>query len=202
LGRIKKTSTEHLQLLNENFMKKIIAVAAFALLASQAFAQENMVTLNGGYSFANVEDHDVNVTGWRISGVYEFNPLGSKFAHGLSVGYVSLSGEGKENLYTITYDISSWPIYYAPKFLFGGEKAKGFIKGAIGYQFSKLQRTGEFVEATDNDAGFTGGGGAGVSYFFNEKFFLTAEYELIWMSNSFYKDGWLNTASVGLGIKF
>nr|HPM31487.1 hypothetical protein [Chryseolinea sp.] len=58
------------------------------------------------------------------------------------------------------------------------------------------------ISLEDNDAGFTGGGGAGASFFFNEKLFLTGEYELIWMTNSFYKDGWLNTASVGLGIKF
>ncbi len=183
-------------------MKKIIAVSTFVMMIIICHGQENMITLSGGYAFSDVEDTEVNATGWRINGLYEFNPMSGKFVHGLSVGYVSLTGEGEENFYNVTYDVSSWPMYYAPKFLFGGEKAKGFIKGAIGYQFSKLQRSGEFVDAEDKDAGFTGGGGAGASYFFNEKLFLTAEYELIWMSNSFYKDGWLNTASVGLGFKF
>lgn len=183
-------------------MKKIILITACTLLSISVWSQENMITLSGGYSFANVEDTEVKATGWRINAVYEFNPQGGNFAHGLSFGYVSLSGEGEENFYNVTYDVSSWPMYYAPKFLFGGEKTKGFIKGAIGYQFSKLQRSGEFVDAEDNDGGFTGGGGAGLMYLLNEKIFLSAEYELIWMSNSFYKDGWLNTASLGVGIKF
>jgi len=27
-----------------------------------------MVTINGGYSFANIEDRDTKGTGWRING--------------------------------------------------------------------------------------------------------------------------------------
>jgi hypothetical protein len=181
-------------------MKKIILITACTLFAIAGWSQENRITLSGGYSFANIEDTEVKATGWRINAVYEFNPEGGKFAHGLSVGYVNISGEETQSI-TTTYDIGAWPIYYAPKFLFGSDKAKGFVKGAIGWQFSNLERSGALI-LEDNDAGFTGGGGAGLMYNLSEKIFLSAEYELLWLSNSFYKDGWLNTASVGLGIKF
>jgi len=183
-------------------MKRVSTVLVFTLLVTLGFSQENMVTLSGGYAFATIEDSDVKTTGWRISGLYEYNQAGGKWAHGFSFGYVSLSGERKESLQTTQYDINTWPIYYAPKFLFGGETFKGFIKGAIGWQISNFKRSGTLATISDNDGGFLGGGGVGAQYLLNEKIFLSAEYELVWMSNSYYKDGWLNTASLGVGIKF
>lgn len=183
-------------------MKKMIILLVFAMVATAAFSQENQVTLSGGYVFANIEDTDINGTGFRINGLYEFNPIGGKWAHGLSVGYIGLSAEGTEGLQTTEYDINSWPIYYAPKFLFGKENFKGFVKGALGMQFSGIKRTAALTTISDNDWGFAGGGGVGAQYYFNEKVFLTAEYELLWMSNSFYRDDLLNTAAIGIGIRF
>lgn len=173
-----------------------------SMVSTYAIAQENSVSLSGGYSFAKIEDTDVQTTGWRINLTYQFNPAGTKFAHGLSIGYVSLTGDEVSGGNNLTYDIGSIPIYYAPKFIFGGENMKGFIKGALGYQFSNLKRTGNVAEIDTNDSGFAGGGGAGGEYLINEKIFIIAEYELLWMSNSYYKDGWLNTASLGVGIRF
>lgn len=183
-------------------MKKTITVLVFAMLTTLVYSQENLITLSGGYVFANIEDTDINGTGFRINGLYEYNTTGGKWAHGFSVGYIGFSAEGTEGLQTAQYDITSWPIYYAPKYLFGSEKFKGFIKGAVGFQFSSLERTAALVIVSDKDSGFTGGGGVGAQYFFNEKIFLSAEYELLWMSNSFYRDGLLNTASLGIGIRF
>ncbi len=183
-------------------MKKIILITVCSFFSISVWSQENSFTLSGGYSFATIEDTDVKATGWRVNGVYEYTPTGTKFAHGVSVGYVKLSGETEGTSLGTNYDIGAWPVYYAPKFLFGSDKAKGFIKGAIGWQFSHLERGGNLGSIEVNDSGFTGGGGAGLMYLLNEKLFLSAEYELLWMSNSYYKDGWLNTASLGLGIRF
>jgi opacity protein-like surface antigen len=183
-------------------MKKIIAILGFALLATVAYSQENMITLSGGYVMANIEDNDANGTGFRINALYEYNPGGGKWAHGFSFGYMGLTSETTESLQTVTRDINTWPLYYAPKFLFGSENFKGFIKGAIGWQISSFERTTALTTISDNDSGFLGGGGVGAQYHFNEKIFLTAEYELLWMSNSFYVDEVVNTVSLGLGIKF
>jgi hypothetical protein len=35
-----------------------------------------------------------------------------------------------------------------------------------------------------------------------EKAFITAEYEWAYMSNSFYRDGFINSAMAGIGFKF
>jgi hypothetical protein len=182
-------------------MKKSITLLAFVMFTTLAYSQENMITLSGGYVFANVEDTDVNATGFRINALFEYNQAGGKWAHGFSVGYIGLSAEITESLQTSTVDINTWPLYYAPKYLFGSESFKGFVKGAIGWQFSNFERTGTLSTISDSDTGFVGGGGVGALYFFNEKIFLTAEYELLWMGNSFYKDGLVNTASLGIGIR-
>ena len=164
-------------------MKKQIFILFLILVSFKAFSQENMVTISGGYSFANIEDSDNKGTGWRINGLYEFNPLGSKIAHGFSFGYISLSATEGVGVKEIKSTIHSFPLYYAPKVMFGNEKIKAFIKGALGTQFASIKREG-LVNLSDNDFGFYGGGGAGIMIFLKENIFINAEYEIAWASNS------------------
>ena len=185
-----------------SLMKTQILILACVVVSTWVLGQENRVIVGGGYAFSNIENADENGTGWRINGVYEYNAEQGKWAHGVSVGYVNISGYSEGGVGKTTYKVGSWPIYYAPKFLFGNEKIKGFIKGAIGLQFSSLKRSGGLGELSDKDFGLASGGGVGGSYFFNEKIFLNAEYELLWMSNTYYVEGLLNTASLGVGIRF
>jgi hypothetical protein len=182
-------------------MKKQIFILFLILVSFKALSQENMVTISGGYSFANIEDSDNKGTGWRINGLYEFNPLGSKIAHGFSFGYISLIATEVDGVGEIKSTIHSIPLYYAPKVMFGNEKIKAFIKGALGMQFASLKREG-LVSLSDNDFGFYGGGGAGIMFFLKENIFINAEYEIAWASNSYYKDGWISTAGGGIGFRF
>lgn len=175
-------------------------VSFFSLLG---FSQENSVTFSGGYVFANVENIDENATGWRINGTYEYRPNSSSFAHGISVGYMATTAEvsnaiGDEN----KYEINSIPVYYAPKYIFGKGSFEGFLKGALGMQFSNLERTGSLAAVSDNDSGFYGGLGLGGMKTFKGKYFVNLEYEWAYMSNSFYKDGFVNSLMLGLGVRF
>jgi hypothetical protein len=181
-------------------MKKNVFIAFLILISYQAFSQENMVTLSGGYSFAKI-DNDFNGTGYRINGLFEFNPMSGKFAHGISFGYIHLISTDGTGSQTVTSTVNSFPVYYAPKVMFGGEKFKGFIKGALGMQFAGLKREA-LVNLEDNDFGFYGGGGAGVMFLLTEKLFINAEYEIAWASNSWYNDGWINSAMGGIGFRF
>jgi hypothetical protein len=162
-------------------------------------AQESRFTLSGGYVFTNVEDVDVNATGFRINALYEFVPMGGNFAHGFSVGFLQTKASSSAGA---DYTLNSWPIYYAPKFSFGGDKIKGFVKGALGVHSSGYTRTGQLGDLESRDFGFYGGAGAGVMIFIKEKLFLNAEYEWAYLSNSYYKDGFVNTIQGGIGIKF
>jgi hypothetical protein len=182
-------------------MKRNLLIIALIFYSASLWAQENMITISGGYSFANIEDTDIKGTGYRINGLYEFNPMDSKLAHGFSFGYIHLIATESSGQAEIKSTINSFPVYYAPKVIFGNEKIKAFVKGAIGMQFASLKREG-FVDLEDNDWGFYGGGGAGIMLFISEKVFINGEYEIAWASNSYYKDGWISTAGGGIGFRF
>jgi hypothetical protein len=184
-------------------MKRSLIIVAFAIISISAWSQENRFTLSGGYAFANPEEFDFDLTGFRINGLYEYAPGNGKIAHGLSIGYIGTKGDNAGvGSQSIEYKVNSWPIYYAPKFMLGSGSAQGFIKGALGMQFSGLERTGSIGEVSTNDFGFYGGASVGFMKSFGEKMFINLEYEWAYLSNSYYKDGFMNTAMLGVGFKF
>jgi hypothetical protein len=182
-------------------MKKLFLLTFLIALSLKGMSQENMFTLGGGYSFANIQDTETQGTGWRINGTYEFNQAGGIFAHGITVSYIQLKATDGIGNQTIENKIHSVPFCYTPKLLLGKDKVKGFIKGAIGLQFAGIKREG-LIEVTDSDMGFYGGAGAGIMLFLKENIFINAEYEIAWVSNSSFSDGWLNTVGGGIGFKF
>jgi len=182
-------------------MKKIILLISVIMSSLNAISQENMFTLAGGYSFANVKDIEINGTGWRINGLYEFNPAESRFAHGVSFGYISVSateGTGQDYL---KCTVNSIPIYYAPKIFFGNGKIRGFGKAALGMHFAAVKREG-VSDINDNDFGFYGGAGVGGMLLLKENIFISIEYELAYVSNAWYKDKMMNTIGGGIGLRF
>jgi hypothetical protein len=172
------------------------------VFSSTAFlmAQENAITINGGYSFANIEDADLNSTGWRINGTYEFNAMMGKVSHGIALGYISMTATA-EGAVPRDYTLSSLPVYYMPKYLFGNDKLKGFVKGALGMHFSNYQVSGVAGLDTE-DLGFYGGLGLGGNINLSEKLFINLEYEWAYLSNSYYRDGFVNSAMGGIGFRF
>ena len=182
--------------------KSIVLILAFIAGAVTAIAQENMLTLSGGYAFANIEETDTDVSGWRINGLYEFNPSGGKMAHGISLGYISTEATVTTGLVTTDHKITSVPVYYAPKYMFGSGSFKGFIKGALGMHFSTYERTGTAGIITSTYSGFYGGLSPGIMLSVSDKLFLNAEFEWAYMSNSSYRDGFISSAMLGLGFKF
>jgi hypothetical protein len=183
-------------------MKKFLITLAVVMVSAYAFSQENKFTLSGGYVFTNIEDVDVNANGFRINGLFEYNPMGGKFAQGISVGYIQTKATYDGMLQTSDYKLTTVPYYYAPKFLFGNESIKGFIKGALGMHSSWYKKTGTLGEVTDRSWGFYGGAGAGIMKSINEKVFISAEYEWAYLSNAGYRDGFINTISGGIGFSF
>ncbi|MFN8255906.1 MAG: outer membrane beta-barrel protein [Bacteroidales bacterium] len=183
-------------------MKKNFLVVIMLLIFIKLSAQENAFTISGGYSFANIEDSDEKGTGFRINGLYEYIPHAGNFAHGFAISYIGLSAEGTLFAEPVTYKINSWPFYYAPKFMFGTEKFKGYIKGVLGTQFASFKREGNLTTLEDHDFGFYGGGGGGIKLILGDKLFIHAEYEIAWASNAWYGDGWINSAMGGIGIQF
>lgn len=186
-------------------MKTALFLATWLLAASlplTAMSQaQNSITLSGGYSFATIEDSDASATGWRANLLFEQGRPFSPFTHGGAVGLAVLKSSVTTQVSTSEYTITTLPVYYVPKYSFGGDDFKGFIKGALGMQFSWLTRKGTLGALSDNDLGFYGGLGAGAVYHIDEKWFVTAEYEWAYMSNSFYRDGFLHSIMAGVGMR-
>ena len=179
-------------------MRKAILVNLFAMAVVVSHAQENRFTLSGGYVLANLAETDLSASGWRINGLYEFLAPGEKLAHGFSVGYMATQAEGA----AVTYKVSSLPVYYAPKFLFGEKSLKGFVKGAIGWQFSTINREGSVVRPSDKDNGFYTGLSVGGMKEIDERISINMEYEWAFMYNGFYRNGLINSIMLGVGYRF
>jgi hypothetical protein len=183
-------------------MKKYIIVSFLIFLSVKGISQENRITVSGGYVFANIEEADQNTNGFRINGSYEFNPSGGAWAHGISVGYTQTKASNTSLLQTHDYKITTVPYYYAPKFLFGNESLKGFIKGALGMHSSWFEKSGTLGTISDKGFGFYGGAGLGGMKTFGEKIFISVEYEWAYMSNAYYQDGFMNSIMGGIGLNF
>ncbi|MEQ1586030.1 MAG: outer membrane beta-barrel protein [Cyclobacteriaceae bacterium] len=184
-------------------MKKHLLFFALTLIATGAWAQESMFTLSYGWANLNPEESDKNADGFRINGLYEFNPNEGKIAHGLNIGYVLTKYDLATQAGTTNFSFRSWPIYYAPKVILGNsDKFKPFLKGALGAHFSKYKSEGAALDLESSDVGFYGGLGAGGLLFLKENIFLNLEYEWAYLTNYYSGNGFLNTAQLGIGFKF
>ncbi len=184
-------------------MKNVLSFIALATICSTTvLAQENSLMLSGGWTFGNIESLDESTSGWRINLLYEFTPNEGHFSHGVSFGYIrnktTVSQAGSE------LKSGHWPLYYAPKYTFLQPDAfRPFVKGALGVHFSSYDREG--VQGGDleaGDFGFYGGLGAGISKSFKNNLIINVEYEWAYLSNSWYRDGFINSVMFGIGIKF
>jgi hypothetical protein len=179
-------------------MKKLLLFSVIVLLSMRMFSQQNIFTVGGGYSWANIESTEANATGYRINALYEYNPLEASIAHGAAFSYLTISATDGD----LKSTISSLPIYYAPKIMLGNsDKFKVFLNGALGMQFSWLKREG-IISLSDNDMGFYLGAGGGIMLYLKENVFLNAGYDFAWISNSWYADGLLHSATGGIGFRF
>ena len=186
----------------------LIITLFFALTINYSQAQENCITLSGGYAFANVEGADENTTGWRINVLYEFNPMEANLSHGMNFGYIRTSasiinpGPGSSES---EIKAGHWPIYYVPKYTFLDWEStfRPFIKGALGMHFSDYDVEDSYGGSLDTgDIGFIGGLGAGLDINLSESILINLEYEWAYLSNSWYRDGFINSLMLGIGFKF
>jgi len=193
-------------------MKRLFITLTLVSFTFFGFSQENKVNLTGGYAWLNANDSDYNnsendikTTGWRITGTYEFNPNDGKVAYGFSMGYIDMSGSyngSVDSLYTANYNVSSIPLYFAPKFLFGNDRIKGFIKLTIGGIRTDFDRTGTGTNVSAVGYGFYGGAGAGLEINVSESVYIIGDYEINYVSSSYYSGALFQSASGGIGVRF
>ena len=174
---------------------------AVAEETSSAAAKDKFMTISYGDISTDIEDTDTDASGWRLNLSFEHGASNGNVLHGFAIGYIDSSADVTTAAQTSSYKLESLPIYYAPKLLFGKSAFKGFLKGAIGIHFSDYERTGALGSVESQDTGLYAGASLGAMYAFNEKVFINAEYEWAYLSNSYYRDGELQSVMVGLGFR-
>ena len=70
----------------------------------------------------------------------------------------------------------------------------GFSKQVVNVLIKKDIDTG--------DSGFYGGLGTGITINISELVLMNLEYEWAYLSNSWYRDGFMNSVMLGIGFKF
>lgn len=184
-------------------MRRLTLFLILAFCSLTVFSQENMVSLSGGYVFANMDAFDGKATGWGIDGVFEFNPMEGKIAHGVVIAFKSTKAtEESISVDENEYKLSNLPVYYQPKILLGSDKIKVFFEGAVGFHWSKYKRSGFLGDFSSTDVGFYGGLGAGIMKPLGDRTFINIEYQWAWLSNSFYQNGFINSVMGGIGRRF
>lgn len=184
-------------------MRNYLLILFLSLALSDIYAQQNLLSLDGGYVLTTIKDRSDNASGYRFSLVYEIEPVVGNVLHGFSAGFMNVQTDvieysGGQPL-DYNYSITTWPFYYAPKFLIGKGSLQGFIKGAFGMQFSTLKLTSPTDVYTSTDAGLFAGLGAGAMKRFKGKMIVSLEYEWGYLSNSYYNDGFTHSFMLGVG---
>ena len=188
---------------------KIFVIVSMLLFSASAVAAGNtatgdrLLTISYGDVSTDFEDTGTDASGWRVNLSYESGKKGGNVLHGVAIGYIESTADVATVGSQVThYKLKSLPIYYAPKFLFGEKAFKGFVKGALGMHFSDYKRSGALGDISTGDTGFYGGASLGAMLYFNEKVFVNVEYEWAYLSNSYYRDGEVASAMIGLGARF
>lgn len=76
-----------------------------------------------------------------------------------------------------------------------------FARGSLGCHISDYSRSGTLGSSSGDEFGFFGGAALGGSIVVKQKFFISAEYEWSYMSNSYFQDGAVQSALIGIGMK-
>ena len=177
-------------------MKKFrILLTLFFGAVSMAYGQENIGLLQGGYASGN---GSAAPTGYKINAAWEFQPMGDRWTMGGSIGYIKVSAKEAGS----SFDVSSVPICFVSRMMFGGESFKVFVRGSLGTHISTLSYSGALVSTSESQWGMVGGIGGGLMFYTSETMFLSADYEWLWISNAFANSGSIGTASLGIGFKF
>lgn len=185
------------------FLFFALMFSAAATAAGSSATGDRLLTISYGDVSTDFEDTGTDASGWRVNLSYETGQKGSSVLHGVVLGYIETTADvAAVGSQTTHYKLKTLPIYYAPKFLFGKKAFKGFVKGALGLHFSDYKRSGALGDVSAGDTGFYGGASLGAMLYFNEKLFANVEYEWAYLGNSYYRDGEVQSAMIGLGSRF
>jgi len=177
------------------FIISLFMVAACINTAAQLDQGTANIQIGSGWTSVIIESTAETASGYLINSYYE-KWLAPQVGIGGSLHYLRVHQDSDRGTGTFT----SIPLYANGKYYFGKEKFRVFVMGSLGLQLSwrDLESTSG-DSGSDNDWGFTAGGGAGLVYTLSPKVLLNLNYSLYWIKNAYYSNGIANTFSLNVG---
>lgn len=160
--------------------------------------QQKSIVIEGGYSISKTKYSYDQLIGWSTNVNLEYQKNNQKITQGLSIGYMSFSGN--TNQWGVQQDLKSWciPIMYYFNKNIGFKKATFNLGPRIGYSFTNDTKPG-YMPYSFNNNGFVVGLGGGAKYRLNQRLFLLGEYKIIKLIKSNYYNGLVQSITLGIG---
>jgi len=167
-----------------------------------AFSQTKSFILTGGWAVASPNNSDVSVNGFKIGGQWEKAEIQDHVAWGVAADYINFKQIGSKTSSNSVNKFRTIPLSLYGKYLIGNDKLQGYAKGGAGFQFTKVSSETPNLYLSDNDFGIALTAGAGLYYTLTEYLYLGVDYGFLYLSNSTYKSGIINSVSLGIGFKY
>lgn len=183
-------------------MKKSFFFLCFLVLTFAANGQDIKLGIGGGYVFANSQQGEGRLSGFRVNGIYEYQAYRSRLSHGLVLSYVNTSGLIVRNQLEQDQEVWMIPFSYQPKYYFSEESARAYVKPVLGLNFSQSTVTSPINQRKEDNIGFYGGAAAGIEADLGYSGFVTLEYKISYVPNGFFESGLLHALQVGIGFRY
>jgi len=183
-------------------MKKSFFFLCFLVLTFVANGQDIKLGIGGGYVFANSQQGQGRLSGFRVNGIYEYQTYRSRISHGLGFSYVNTSGPIEKNQVQQDQEVWMVPFSYQPKYYFSEESARAYIKPVLGINYSQSTVTVSSRFRKEDNIGFFGAAAAGIESDLGYNGFMTVEYKFSYVPNGFFDRGLMHSLQVGIAFRY
>jgi opacity protein-like surface antigen len=183
-------------------MKKHLLFILVFTVATAGYSQTKSFILTGGAAAALPNYSDASINGFKLAGQWEKAFIQQHYGWGIEADYINFMQTGPQPTATSKNRYHTIPLTFYGKYLIGNDKLQGYAKAGGGFQFSKISSETPSVYASDHDFGVALTAGAGIYYTLSEYLYLNVDYGFLYISNSNYNSGMINSVSLGVGFKY
>lgn len=182
-------------------MKKQVLFLLCLTVSMATLGQTKSFILTGGWAVALPNNSDAAVNGFKIGGQWEKSVIQEHWGMGFEADYLNFKQNGSKTAANSVNKYWSLPVTFYGKYLIGNDKLQGYAKAGAGFQYSHISSETPNLYLSDHDFGLALTTGAGVYYTLTEYLYLNLDYELLYLSNSSYNGGMINSVSLGIGFR-
>jgi hypothetical protein len=182
-------------------MKKHLLFLSCFTMATITYSQTKSFILTGGWAVALPNYSDASVNGFKVAAQWEKASIEDHLGWGIEADYISFKQFGSKPVANSTNKYRTIPLTFYGKYLIGNDKIQAYAKAGAGIQFTRISSENPSVFVSDNDFGIALTTGAGIYYTLSEYLSLNLDYGFLYVTNSSYNSGMVNSASLGIAFK-